>query len=123
MIAVLPPPGSAPGFIERDAALCCTMSVVCTCPRDQLCDGCLRQSLMWLGGVAASRGHRWAESAAQRRPDLLALPWPVLEGRAAELAAHKVIDLSQDKRLFGELLRELDETARRRWDQLRTARR
>lgn len=74
-------------------------------------------------GVAASRGHRWAESVAQRRPDLLALPWPAMEGHVAELAARKVIDLSQDKRLFGMLLRELDDTARRRWDQLRTARR
>jgi hypothetical protein len=46
-----------------------------------------------------------------------------MEGHVAELAARKVIDLSQDKRLFGMLLRELDDTARRRWDQLRTARR
>jgi hypothetical protein len=92
---------------------------ICDCPRDRLCDSCLARSMEWLGGIAASRGYGWAGSVAQRRPALLARPWPALEGRAAELAAAKVIDLTDDRRLFARLLDRLDAAARRRWEQLR----
>jgi hypothetical protein len=92
---------------------------ICDCPRDRLCENCLARSMEWLGGVVASRGYGWASSVAQRRPGLLARPWPPLEGRAAELAAAKVIDLTDDRRLFARLLERLYAAARRRWDQLR----
>jgi len=92
---------------------------ICGCPRDNLCDDCLARSVEWLGGTAASRGYGWASSVARRRPALLAQPWPALEGRAAELAAAKVIDLTDDRRLFARLLERLNAAAVRRWDQLR----
>ena len=92
---------------------------ICGCPRDNLCDGCLARSIEWLGGVAASRGDGWASSVARLAPGLLARPWPPLEGRAAELAAAKVIDLTDDRRLFARLLETLNAAATRRWDQLR----
>lgn len=92
---------------------------ICGCPRDSLCDNCLARSIEWLGGVAASRGDGWAMSIARRRPGLLARPWPALEGRAAEIAAGKVIDLTADRRLFARLLDTLNAAARRRWEQLR----
>lgn len=92
---------------------------ICGCPRDNLCDNCLARSIEWLGGVAASRGDGWAASIARRRPGLLARPWPALEGRAAELAAAKVIDLTDDRRLFARLLETLNAAATRRWNQLR----
>lgn len=92
---------------------------ICGCPRDQLCFNCFEQNLTWLGGVAASRGYSWADSVAERRPDLLTHPWPALEGRCAELAAVKVVDLAEDRRLFEQLLGKLDAAARRRWERLR----
>jgi hypothetical protein len=96
--------------------------VVCTCPRDNLCHDCLGRSVTWLSGVAAARGHHWASSVAERRPDLLARPWPALDGRAAEIAASKVVDLGGDPRLFAQLLARLDQEARRRWEHLRSER-
>ena len=55
----------------------------------------------------SSRGDGWASSIARRKPGLLARPWPALEGRSAELAAAKVIDLTDDRRLFAQLLETL----------------
>lgn len=94
-------------------------AIVCGCPRTELCHDCVRRHLDWSRGVALSRGYAWASSVAERRPDLLVLPWPALEGRAAELAASKVVDLTEDQRVFARLLEVLDAEARRRWAQLR----
>jgi hypothetical protein len=96
--------------------------LVCTCPPDQVCDGCLKQQLMWFAGVANARGHIWASSVAAQRPDLLDRPWPPLEGRAAVLAASKVVELSQDPRVRARLLDEVDAAARKRWEELRAGR-
>ena len=93
--------------------------ITCNCPRAQLCADCLARELDWSTGVAASRGYAWAESVARRRPDLLAKEWPAPEGRAAELAAAKVVNLTEDRRVFEQLLELLDREARRRWEQLR----
>lgn len=98
------------------------MEAVCTCPRTNLCDDCLTRALMWFPGVAAARGHRWASSVAERRPGLLDRSWPPLEGRAAVLAASKVVELSRDQRVLVHLLAELDAAARKRWEELRAAR-
>lgn len=105
--------------MDRVPTLAVMVQGICGCPRDNLCDGCLARSVEWLGGVAASRGDGWASSIARRKPGLLTRPWPALEGRAAELAAAKVIDLTDDRRLFARLLETLNAAARRRWDQLR----
>ena len=73
---------------------------VCSCPRNALCDGCVKKSLAWLTGAAMLRGERWAESVARRRPDLRARPWPAYEGRCAEIARGRVHDLGRDPRLL-----------------------
>jgi hypothetical protein len=94
-------------------------SIACTCPPDRLCDDCLGRALTWLATTAARRGQHWAETVAERRPELLARPWPALEGRAAEIAAAKVIDLSADQRVLERLLRELARSAAEMWEKLR----
>jgi hypothetical protein len=63
----------------------------------------------------AGARHAEGDSIAERRPDLQAQPWPALEGRAAEIAATKVVDLREDSWLFA----QLDTEARRRWEELR----
>ncbi len=97
-------------------------AIVCTCPRDQLCHDCFARHLDWSIGVASARGYGWANSVAERRPDLLDRPWPELAGRAAEIAAVKVADLTEDRRVFDRLLARLDAEARRRWEQIRAER-
>lgn len=88
----------------------------------QLCGGCVTRALSWFSGVAAARGHYWASSVAARRPELLDRPWPPLEGRAALLAASKVVELGKDPRVLAQLLAELDAAARKRWEELRAGR-
>ena len=107
------------GKMQRYAA---PMDVVCGCPRNKLCDACVTRQLSWFTGVAAVRGERWAESVAERRPQLLVQPWPALEGRAAVIAASKIAELSDDLRVLEQLLAELDAAARKRWEGLRGGR-
>lgn len=99
------------------------MAAICTCPRTSLCHDCLGRALETLTSTAWRRGEQWAETVAARRPELLARPWPALEGRCAELAARKVRDLSEDLRVLERLLLELDAWARKRWEEMREARR
>jgi hypothetical protein len=91
------------------------MSVICGCPRDQLCHACLKRALEGLGGVAQCRGERWADDVAQLRPDLLGQPWPALEGRALAIAVRRLADLTGDYRVVEALLPSLQVGARRAW--------
>jgi hypothetical protein len=91
---------------------------LCDCPRDRLCPPCLERTVYWLGGGARVWGGRWAESVADRRPELLARPWPPAEGRAREIALHKLAQLSRDPRALEVLLERHQEGAERAWARL-----
>lgn len=71
-----------------------------------------------LGGAAQARGSWWAIRVARQRRDLLAQPWPAHEGRAAELAAKHVDDLSRDPRVIEQFARLATVGAAREWAQL-----
>jgi hypothetical protein len=93
-------------------------TIVCGCPRSNRCPACVDQALMWLGGMASTRGISWAESVAKRHPELLGRQWPKHDGRAAELARSKVDDLCEDPHVVDLLAIEVSEQAARRWRQL-----
>jgi hypothetical protein len=92
--------------------------IVCGCPRNDRCPACVDQALMWLSGMASTRGIAWAESVAERRPELLRQPWPTHDGRAAELARAKVDDLCEDPTVVDLLAVEVSKQAARRWRKL-----
>jgi len=92
--------------------------IVCDCPRNRRCPACIDQALMWFGGIACSRGIRWAEDVARRRPGLLQRPWPGDSERATALARGKVGDLSDDPHVVDRLAASVAEYAGRRWLQL-----
>jgi len=73
---------------------------------------------MWFAGIACSRGIRWAEDVARRRPVLLRQPWPGDSERATALARAKVGDLSDDPHVVDRLAVSVGEYAGRRWLQL-----
>jgi len=91
---------------------------VCDCPRDQLCASCLDRALLWHGGQAALWGSSWAESVAERHPELLARPWPAAEGRAREIAARTLAPLSADPRVIDRLVAKHHDGAARAWARL-----
>jgi hypothetical protein len=97
-------------------------AIVCDCGRDNLCRDCFSQAIMWFSGMACSRGIAWAESVARRDAQLLRRPWPVHDGRAAELARGKVADLSRDPRVIDRLAVDVTERAARRWRELQVER-
>jgi hypothetical protein len=99
------------------------VSVVCSCPRDNRCPACVDQALMWLGGMACTRGITWAEDVAKRHPELHRREWPPHHGRAAELARAKVEDLFEDPHVVDLLAVEVSKQAARRWRQLQVERR
>lgn len=92
---------------------------VCTCPRTALCHDCYGRALETLTSTAWRRGEHWAETVAERRPELLARPWPPLEGRCAAIAARRVADLSLDPRVLERLRSDLDARSRKRWEAIR----
>ena len=100
-------------MVQQYAAL--MSAILCSCPRTDCCTSCFERALMWFGGLAGTRGTRWAESVADRRPVLLRQPWPRHDGRAAELARGKVDDLSQDPRVVDHLGAMVTADAARRW--------
>jgi hypothetical protein len=87
------------------------VTVVCGCPRDNRCPACVDQALMWLGGMACTRGIAWAEGIAKRQPALLHRPWPQHEGRSAKLARAKVEDLCKDPHVVDLLAVEVSKAA------------
>lgn len=91
------------------------VSLVCSCPRTELCDTCLAGAWDNLRGVAACRGDVWAESVAARTKRSRLTPWPAHEGRAAAIARRKVADLTGDPRLLDRLAAELARAAARCW--------
>jgi hypothetical protein len=92
--------------------------MVCSCPRNNRCPACVDQALMWLGGMASTRGIAWAMSVAERSPGLLRCPHPAHGGPAAKLARAKVKDLCEDPHVMDLLAVEVSRQAARRWLQL-----
>lgn len=105
----------ADGRDGRDRAAAYTSDVpLCSCPRDRLCDGCLESGFDQLKGVGACRGEAWAMRVAARVGR--SRPWPSYEGRAAELAATQVEDLTADPRLRALLAAQVAGWAARWWN-------
>jgi hypothetical protein len=78
-----------------------------------LCDVCVDERFAQLGGVAQSRGERWARSVARVVPiDRL---WPNTE-RMRAIALRKVRDLASDARLRELLTDEVVVGAARWWN-------
>jgi hypothetical protein len=95
-------------------------SGVCDCPREQLCAACLDRALLWHSGMAAVWGGTWAESVAERHPELLVRPWPPAEGRAREIAVRKLAELAADPRVIEHLLEQHHAGAVRAWARLQS---
>ena len=87
-----------------------------------LCDLCVDQRVVWLGGHAMARGGRWADSVANRTPWNFDQPWPAYDGsaRGLKMVRTHIGDFAgTDERLFDRLARECWNGAARRWDELR----
>lgn len=67
--------------------------MLCTCPRDALCDVCLEASWMQLRGVAARRGEAWAVGTATEGDRELLVA----------LARKQIEDVTRDPRLLERL--------------------
>ena len=96
------------------------MSATCHAPGCEvatLCGDCLSLAVLHLTGVARSRGIRWAESVALRRPDLIGKPWPD-DSRARAMARSKVAGISSDPRVAERLEGEVVREAARWWGRL-----
>lgn len=82
------------------------------------CDRCVAFDIGHLGGVAMSRGMRWAERVAVLI-NPRSMPWPPFEGKAKAIAERLVDGISSDDRVAGELARLCWADAERWWSMRR----
>lgn len=87
--------------------------VLCSCPRNALCDRCRDNLFSQLRGAAARRGDEWADRVATATSSRRT--WPPHEGADAELARGLVRDLTADPQLLELLAGELARYAAKRW--------
>lgn len=92
------------------------MSVVCPCPSSALCALCRSRLLEQLSGAADARGYRWAMAVATKVS--FSTPWPAFEGKCAEIARRKVVDLTSDPILREHLAERAAAAAAGEWNRL-----
>lgn len=81
--------------------------MLCSCPRDRLCDECVASGFAQLRGVACRRADAWVEALPPS-----SRPWNA--DKAHAIARRKVADLARAGRLLELLAAELVRWAERR---------